>query len=316
MQPDYSNLIDSETWSFIDRINAFYPPEAAGWPMERNRNVYDRMCREFHAGIPAGVAIETSAIDLADRSLPIRIYANGEPAGSAVVLYFHGGGFILGGLDSHDDICAEICDRTALTVISVDYRLAPDHRGTAAFDDAVCAYEWTAARYAQPVLLVGESAGGTLAACIAGHVTKHSQPPCGQVLIYPLLSGANEGDSYIRHRHAPLLSADDVVFYRSLRGNVADMADDELYTPLACTNFASLPPTAIFTAECDPLASDGDIYCQRLLQAGRPAAVVEAKGLPHGYLRARTSSSRAAAAFASIVQSVTALGLGEWNPSQ
>ena len=123
---DYSKLIDAETWAFIDRTNSFYPPDAVDHSVEEQRRTYDRMCREFHAGQPEGVSAETTASDTPTHAIPIRIYRNARADDAAVVLYFHGGGFILGGLDSHDDVCAEICQRTGYEVVSVDYRLVPE----------------------------------------------------------------------------------------------------------------------------------------------------------------------------------------------
>ncbi|MBN9250220.1 MAG: alpha/beta hydrolase, partial [Mesorhizobium sp.] len=159
---DYEKLIDAETWAFIERTNAFYPEDTGERTVAEPRAIYDRMCREFHAGYPDGVAAQTSSIPTPTHDIPIRIYRAGEP-GAAVVIYFHGGGFILGGLESHDDVCAELCARTGFEVVSVDYRLAPEHVHPAHFDDAMSAFEWAAATYACPILLCGDSAGGNLA---------------------------------------------------------------------------------------------------------------------------------------------------------
>lgn len=305
MQTDYSKLIDRETWDFIRRIDTYYPPDAVTWPIERNRAVYGRMCREFHAGTPAGVSVSTTGIALSDRTVPIRIYRMENGDIGPTVLYFHGGGFILGGLDSHDDICAEICARTGLTLVSVDYRLAPEHIGTAAFDDALAAFVWTSETFGRRIVLVGESAGGTIAACLAANLPDDMPAPTGQVLIYPLLNGESDGPSYTTHAFAPLLCADDVTFYRRVRG--ANTENDPRFTPLACTSFATLPPTIVFTAQCDPIASDGDLYCERILAAGGNARLVKAAGLPHGFLRARTTSQRARRAFDRVTRSIAAI---------
>ena len=115
---DYRKLIDAETWAFIERTNAYYPPDATDY-VAKQRAVYDRMCREFFAGYPEGVTADTFAIDTRTHSIPVRLYRRLNPDASATVLYFHGGGFILGGLDSHDDVCAELCARTGYDVVSV-----------------------------------------------------------------------------------------------------------------------------------------------------------------------------------------------------
>lgn len=312
MTTDYARDIDAETWAFIDRVNAFYPSDAVNWPIMRSREVYDRMCRAFHTGYPAGVTAETSAISTRSHSLPIRIYSAAKTNSAVVVVYFHGGGFILGGLDSHDDICADICAHTGFTAVSVDYRLAPEYLGTAAFEDAVAAYRWAAASFSRPVILVGESAGGNLAACVASHAGASSGQIAGQVLIYPLLGSDTSRGTYVTHSEAPLLSTQDAIFYRDLRTGGVHVADDPRYSPLACQNFSDLPPTVIFTAECDPLSSDGQIYCRLMLSQGARAFWQEEAGLPHGYLRARNISSRAAASFARLNQAIANCGHSRW----
>src|SRR6218665_576737 len=144
---DYSLLIDDETWAFIERTNSFYPPETIDYTIDQQRAVYDRMCREFFTGYPDGVSADTTAISLPDRTIPIRRYRAARYDDHAVVIYYHGGGFVVGGLESHDDICAEICLRTGFEVVSVDYRLAPEHKHPTSFDDAVAAFEWVAKGY-------------------------------------------------------------------------------------------------------------------------------------------------------------------------
>ena len=104
---DYSKLIDAETWAFIDRTNSFYPPDAVDHSVEEQRRTYDRMCRAFHAGYPEGVSAETTTIDTPTHAIPIRIYRNASPDEAAVVLYFHGGGFIAGRPGNHRDGCAQ-----------------------------------------------------------------------------------------------------------------------------------------------------------------------------------------------------------------
>lgn len=313
MGSDYRKLIDADTWAFIDRINAYYPPEAIDWPIERNRETYDLMSRAFHSGRPDSVAVEATGIAAIDHTVPVRVYGNTPSKDAAIVLYFHGGGFILGDLDSHDDICADLCAGTEYTVVSVGYRLPPEHTGTAAFDDATAAFDWAAAHFGRPVVLAGESAGGTLAACAAHHRRELPHAPIGQVLIYPMLGGDVHGGSYVTHAEAPLLSARDVAAYRNIRTGGADTSGDPRYLPLADTNFSGLPPTIVFTAECDPLSSDGETYRDRLLRSGGKARWIEETGLPHGYLRGRTMSSRAGRSFARIIDAVAALGRGEWE---
>ncbi|WP_239025295.1 alpha/beta hydrolase [Rhodoligotrophos defluvii] len=308
MNPGYRTLLDAEVWRFIERINAFYPPDALDLPIERNREIYRRMSAAFHAGRPAGITAQDSFIDASDRRIPIRTYRSIGNEASALVLYFHGGGFVLGDLDTHDDICAELCAGTGHVVISVDYRLAPEHAGTAAFDDAMAAFAWAATAYTLPVVLVGESAGGTLAASVAHHTRGHARSPAGQVLVYPSLGGDKTRGSYVDHRDAPLLSVTDLERYEAMRAGGADISRDVRFTPLADPDFTGLPPTVIFTAECDPLCCDGATYRDRLTAAGGLAWSHEEKGLPHGFLRARHMSVKARESFKRLTAAVKALG--------
>ena len=309
---DYATLIDAETWAFIERTNSYYPPDTIDYTIAQQREIYDRMCREFFAGYPDGVTVETTAIPASGRDVPIRIYRLADKAPQAMVLYFHGGGFILGGLDSHDDVCAELCGRTGYEVVSVDYRLAPEHKHPAAFDDAMAAFEWAATRYGQPIVLAGDSAGGNIAAA-ASHATRgHARRPVGQVLVYPGLGGDRMRGSYIVHAEAPMLTMRDLEFYKDIRTGGEDRTGDITLSPLADADFANLPATVVVTAECDPLSSDGEAYGERIVAAGGKAIWVEEPGLVHGYLRARHTVGRARQSFTRIVDAVAVLGRGEW----
>ena len=118
--PDYQRLIDAETWAYIERLDASYPPGAVDMTIAEQRAAYDTMCRVFHQPRPERVAVT----DRAFGDVPCRVYSCGSS--DVTVVYYHGGGFVVGGLESHDDICAEICARTEFDVISVDYSLAPE----------------------------------------------------------------------------------------------------------------------------------------------------------------------------------------------
>ncbi len=308
---DYTKLIDAETWAYIELVNAFYPPDTVDYTIDQQRAVYNRMCREFHAGYPDGVSASDATIPTPAADIPIRIYRQTNRP-EAVVLYFHGGGFILGGLDSHDDVCAEICGRTGFEVVSVDYRLAPEHVHPAAFEDALAAYEWSADAYALPIVLCGDSAGGNLAAAVSHATRGHKIRPAGQVLIYPGLGGDRTKGSYVTHAEAPQLTLRDLEFYKHVRSGGVDLTGDITLSPLADADFANLPPTVLITAECDPLSSDGAAYGSRVVEAGGLAYWLEEPGLVHGYLRARHSVGRARASFSRIVEAIGLLGRQEW----
>ena len=308
----YGALIDGETWAFVERTNGFYPPETTGFSLEKQRILYDAMCRAFHAGHPAGVRVRDSVIDAGDHTLRTRHYQLAGQRPAAVILYYHGGGFVLGGLDSHDDICAELCAGTGYDVISVEYRLAPEFLHPAAFDDACAAFDWVAAENDLPIVLCGESAGGNLAAAVAHANRNHRRAAVGQVLIYPELGGDMTSGSYVEHAEAPMLSVHDIQYYRDIRTENRWSAEDPTLAPLGDPDYSGLPPTIVVTAQCDPLSSDGETYRDRIIAAGGRVWWREEAGLVHSFLRARHTVRRARAGFARIVEAVAALGKGEW----
>ncbi|QDL91755.1 alpha/beta hydrolase [Paroceanicella profunda] len=313
--PDYSVLLDAEIRAFIARTGSFYPPDTAGFTAPEQRRVYDRMAEAFHAGRPEGVAVAERVIVSGDTEIPVRRYTpRGTPG--AQVVYYHGGGVVVGGLESHDDVCAEIAARTGFIVTSVDYRLAPEHRHPAAFEDALAAFRAVAGQSEVPVLLCGDSAGGNLAAATA-HATREDQRrPAGQVLIYPGLGGDMSRGSYRTHAHAPMLTLADLYAYRDIRGAAADPgAPDPTLAPLSDTDFTGLPPTLALGAECDPLCDDCAAYAAAIRAAGGQAQAHVEKGLVHGHLRARHVSARAGESFSRVIAGLTSLAAGGLPPA-
>lgn len=307
----YAHLLDPETWDYIEEVERWFPPDILEKPLAEQRRVYDAMCRAFHAGRPPVVHAEDGVSPSSGRPIPIRRYTRSNAAGTAVVLYFHGGGFVLGGLDSHDDICAEICAGTGLGVVSVDYRLAPEHPHPAAFVDAVSACRWLSGMRV-PILLAGESAGGNLAAAVA-HAVREDRQLLGQVLIYPSLGGDMTGGSYAEHAQAPLLSVDDIVWYEDIRTEGTAKPDDPTRAPLRDADFSRLPATVVVTAECDPLSDDGKVYAEKLRNAGCRAHWREEPRLTHSFLRSRRTVRRAQDAFDAIIADIASLGGGGWR---
>ena len=309
MPGKYETLLDPETRAYVDRVNRLFPPAAADLPIAEQRVIYDAMCHAFHRGYPAGIVASDTLID---RSIPIRRYRAEGTAPIATVVYYHGGGFVFGGLDSHDDICAELCAGSGCEIVSVDYRLAPEHVHPAAFDDACAAFAWASATGDLPLLVCGESAGGNLAAAVAHATREAPRRPIGQVLIYPGLGGDTTARSYAEHAEAPLLGVRDIEFYRDVRTGGAAASADPTLEPLRDRDFGNLPPTVIFTAECDPLSSDGESYRDRIVAASEKAFWFEEPRLTHSFLRARSTDPRARAAFGRIVEAVAALAKGDW----
>ncbi|KGF69720.1 esterase [Hoeflea sp. BAL378] len=308
----YDRLIDEETWAFIDRSLGFYPDDATALDLSSQRSVYDSLCQAFDAGRPAGVTVSDYAVPGPAAPIPVRAYAPATGAPAACVLYLHGGGFILGGLDSHDSICAEICDGTGFLVVAVDYRLAPEHLHPTQFEDALAAFRHVAATSGLPVILCGDSAGGNLAAAVCWATRGGDHVPAGQVLVYPALGAETGSGTFRTHATAPMLSTADMIYYDEVRSGGMPPAGDPLFTPLAAHDLDAMPPTLVFTAECDPLSGNGPDYCARISAQGGRAHCIEEQGLVHGYLRARHSVARARRSFAHIVEGIRALGAGDW----
>ena len=300
--PNYQTLIDAPTWAFIEKTNASYPANTATLSIAEQRAIYDRMCAAFDTPYPPGVTSHDKPV----AGVPCRIYPGKQPT----VLYLHGGGFVVGGLHSHDGICADIRGVTGLTVVSADYRLSPEHLHPAAFDDACAVARALAAN--GPLILVGDSAGGNLAAAACHALRKENLPIKGQVLIYPGLGGDLNRGSGITHANAPMLSRDDVLFYKDIRHGHAPPDGDPTVSPLQDRDFTGLPLTLALAAECDPLADDARDYATRIRQAGGRAHWVTEPGLVHGYLRARHSVPRVTESFARITATITAFAVDRW----
>ncbi|AUQ73836.1 alpha/beta hydrolase [Phaeobacter piscinae] len=304
---NYERLIDEETWAFIRKTGECYPDDAVDLSIAEQRKVYDAMAAEFRAARPDSVSCEDRLVG----AVPVRIYTAGDPG--CTVMYCHGGGFVVGGLDSHDDVCAELCAQTGYRVVAVDYRLSPEHLHPAAFDDAWAVCQWISASFDGDLVLAGDSAGANLCAAVAHHARGRLTGLVGQVLIYGAFGGDIDEGSYLEHAQAPMLTRDDILFYGQLRRpEGSEAGTDPTLEPLADSDFSDLPATVLVTADCDPVRDDSRHYRDKILAAGGKAHWINEPGLVHGYLRARHSVGRARDSFERISVAVEALGQGLW----
>ena len=312
--PQYDTLIDAQTWEFIKQTEKWYPADTIDFSMQTQRTVYDTMCREFHTGYPNGISAADDTIETNDCNIPVRRYTSADSNNTALLIYFHGGGYVVGGLESHDDVCAEICATTGLSVTAVDYRLAPEHLHPAAFNDSLASVVYEYQRTSLPLILCGDSAGGNLAAAVCHTLRDSDTLPdieiAGPVLIYPALGGDISEGSYVTHAKAPCLTTRDVQFYTRIR--TGNRAPDNVVSlaPLLDTSFANLPETVALSAECDPLADDGRDYVAAICDAGGKAVWLHEKGLIHGYLRARHTVDRARDSFTRITNAIGQMAVG------
>jgi len=312
-QADYSKLIDKEIWAFIHRTQQYYPDDTTKRTIEEQRAIYTGLCDFFSDGYPEDVSSEDATIVSHVYDVPVRRYQSSKSNSNTIVVYMHGGGFVVGGLDSHDSICAELCSKTGYKVTSVDYRLSPEHKHPAAFDDCLACVESEAQLNNVPVLLCGDSAGGNLAAAVAHRLSTLAKAEkkvklVGQALIYPELGGDTTVGSYLTHANAPMLTSDEVSFYLQVRVDTELPLSDPSFAPLHASSFSGLPETLVVSAECDPLSDDGRNYCDAIVKAGGVARWINEPGLVHGFLRARHTSVRARESFESIIEALKKLG--------
>lgn len=300
--------LDSEIEAFIEtslRVSSTLSTDSS---IRQQRQSYDESCRYFFHRYPDKVEASDETVLGRHGDIAIRRYHydSQRAGGNSQIVFIHGGGFILGGLDSHDDICAELCAATGVNTVSIDYRLAPEFLHPVHLDDVVDAYLQT---WQTNSILVGVSAGATLAAALCHRLKASDKRPAGQVLIYPSLGGdLFDLESYTSNANAPLLSSEDIRFYRTVRCKHGELPrDDPEFYPLVAKDFSGLPPTQAFSADVDPLRDDSALYVEKLKHAGVDAVWHNESGLVHDYLRARHTSSKAAAGFRRIIGSIKKL---------
>lgn len=310
--PDYRKLIDDEVMEFIHQTQLCFPDDTTDRSIEEQREIYNSMCSAFSRGRPEGVSVRDDFVSDSECKVPVRRYTPENIISNTIIIYIHGGGFVVGDLNSHDDVCAELCVATGFQVTSIDYRLSPENKHPAAFDDCLSCVKYEAVENDAPVLLCGDSAGGNLAAAVAQHLStlddQFAIKLVGQVLIYPELGGDTSVGSYVKHAKAPMLNTDEVSFYLHVRVESELPQGDASFAPLQARCFAGLPESVVISAECDPLSDDGKHYCEAIVNAGGQATWINEPGLVHGFLRARHSSKRAKSSYGKIVAALIKLG--------
>jgi acetyl esterase/lipase len=291
-------MLEPEIVAFVERTNGLYPGDRAASTAVEQRAMYERLAAAFTPPLPDGVTTQDARFTSPSggHSFMLRLYAPADRAGSrGTVLYFHGGGFVVGSLASHELITARLAAETELCVVAVDYRLAPEHPAPAAHDDCL---EVTRAALdgrlpfdslPRSLQLAGDSAGGTLAASIALRLRDEGVPGVrGVALVYPMLGVEPQLPACDMEADAPMLTLADVRRYGALywRGR-----NDHSWTvPLEASRYDGLPPTLAIGVEHDPLRDDARVFAERIRAAGGQAFAPVGAGLVHGSWRALATS--------------------------
>jgi acetyl esterase len=249
--------------------------------------------------------------------VPVRYYVPpGNEGGGPLLVYFHGGGWVLCGLDTHDEPCRFLARGARTRVLSVDYRLAPEHRFPAAADDALAAFRWAVAHAAdldvdaECIAVAGESGGGNLAIVTCLLATRDGGPrPIFQMPIYPLTYLSTKHASYRLFSDGFFLTVAQMDWYRAhYLGDAGEAAALDLRaSPLLADDLSGLPPAHVVTAGFDPLRDEGEAYARRLHDAGVPVTLRRQEGLIHGFVN---MMSLATVARMAMQEAAEALGVG------
>ncbi|NRA54200.1 MAG: alpha/beta hydrolase [Gammaproteobacteria bacterium] len=298
-----SYLLSDAMARFVMQSEAFFPADVVKQGLSAQRAAYEAMAQYFSPPRPASLVITDRSIN----GVLTRRYQPASPQTNQTrILFAHGGGWYLGSLDSHDSFCAQLAHDCGITVIAVDYRLAPEAPYPAGLDDLSAVYQALLVQDPSPLLLVGDSAGGNLVAALTLRCRRNKLvQACGQILIYPALAQPASLPSHQNLADAPLLDRDSLNFcWRNYSENNGDI-DPELY-PLQAQSLALLPRAAIIAGEYDPLIDDARYYSQQLVQDGVSTQFTVIEGLVHGALRA-TPTTEAQLLYQTICNTVQQL---------
>jgi len=306
---------DAATRVLIERANALkLPPFETLSPAQARQEYRARAERSNIPAVQVG-EVRDLAVPANGRTIPARLYRpEGAPAAAPMLFYFHGGGFVIGGLETHDPICRRICKDTGAVVLAVDYRLAPEHRFPAAVEDVFAVFDAIAPTAvslgADPTRLWvgGDSAGGTLAAVSARRIAAGEGPTgaalAGQILIYPALDRVGAYPSHaecagIFPLTQPVLDYFDRHYFPSAADKASPLASPGHFPPAG-----TQPPALVLAAGLDPLRDEAAVYAAALAAAGTPVRYHCYDGTIHGFLDKGRLLPRADEALAEIAAAI------------
>ena len=291
LEPEIAHYV-----AFCEQFDVPLREETA--PLQRER--YNAMRTQLAQAIsPKLKIIDNAIVGEEGHHIPIRIYQHNDKPNQPCCLFMHGGGFVVGNIETHHDWVAELSELSGVTIISIDYRLSPEFRYPAALHDVrdvflhVVKHADSYNINPECIAVCGDSAGGNLSAALCLFARDQKFPKlCAQLLIYPGLGGSFLNP---QKESAPLLKASDLGFYFS--AYMGQGKPDKYAAPLLETDYTNLPPAFVLTVEFDPVREDGLMYVQKLKDAGVAAEHYDAPGLVHGCMQARRSSPGTRKAF-------------------
>jgi acetyl esterase len=245
--------------------------------------------------------VEDSIIPGPAGQIPVRVYTPEGEGPFPILVYNHGGGWVIGGLDTHEGTCRSIANSAGCVIVSVDYRLAPECKFPAAVEDSYAALEWVTANARSingdpaRIAVGGDSSGGNIAAVVAILARDRNGPRlCHQLLIYPVTDvSCLDTDSYRQFAEGYMLTKADMAWFRDHYVRSPEDARSPLVSPLLADDLSRLPPALVITGEFDVLRDEGEAYAKRLNEAGVPARCSRYNGMIHGFFSMEAIMDRA-----------------------
>ena len=276
---------------FLDQMAGVDLPALQDRPLDEARTMAVAFAQATASPAEPVAHVEDRDLDTTVGPLRARVYT---PAGGdtplPVIAYFHGGGWVIMGIETHDGICRRLANATGAIVVSIEYRLAPEHRYPAALDDCFAATTWLAEHAADlggdpgRLAVAGDSAGGNLAAAVALRARTNGPRLNAQVLAYPVCDAAQDTTSYRDNGDGYMLTANDMAwFWDCYLGPDGDPADP-FASPLRAATVAGAAPALVLTAEYDPLRDEAEAYARHLDRSGVPVQLHRFDGMLHGFL--------------------------------